>query len=229
MPATNKRVHSDVDLPLAYYSKNRPEEITMEIIKPDQLWLLCDVFSSEECDELIEKTENVGYGNSPAMHSGNYRKNQRMTVNHKALANELFMRIQDACLEEVWHPNKHVVWRLKGVNHRFRFCKYDEGGFTAEHTDDCFQQTPTIRSFFTCMLYLNETNGGGTNFIKRCHRKDSEKDNISVEKSVKPQTGKILLFSHNLRHEDAKLLSGHKYVMHTEVMYERVPPINDDV
>ncbi len=223
MPATNKRIHSEVDLPLTYYAKNRPEEVAMEIIKPDQSWLLYGVFSSEECDELIEKTENVGYGNLSATHTGNYRKNQRMTVSHKALADELFMRIQDACPEEVRHPNKNVVWRLKGVNHRFRFCKYDEGGFLAERTEDCFQQTPTVRSFFTCILYLNETDGGETNFIKRCPRKDSERDSVSVERSVKPQTGKILLFNHNLRHEGAKLLSGHKYIMHTEVMYERAP------
>ncbi len=59
----------------------------------------------------------------------------------------------------------------------------------------------------TFMIYLNEDmKGGETKFI---------------ECDIKPETGKALIFIHELLHEGAPVLEGVKYVLRTDVMYRR--------
>ena len=57
------------------------------------------------------------------------------------------------------------------------------------------------------MIYLNEDMiGGETKFNHH---------------SIKPATGKALIFKHELVHEGSKVIKGIKYVLRTDVMYRR--------
>ena len=57
------------------------------------------------------------------------------------------------------------------------------------------------------MVYLNEGFGGGA----------TEFDDRSVE----PQTGQALVFEHRLRHQGAEVTRGTKYVLRSDIMFER--------
>lgn len=64
------------------------------------------------------------------------------------------------------------------------------------------------------MIYLNEGfEGGETNFYS---------DGNRFRFGVRPRTGSALLFVHNLFHEGARVVSGRKYVMRSDVMYRQV-------
>lgn len=79
----------------------------------------------------------------------------------------------------------------------------------------------------TLMLYLNECEGGGTGFL--------EDQEIYVEGSgkitsvpgttaytVHPEPGLAIIFPHALLHEGEALTSREKYILRSEVMYNRV-------
>ena len=58
------------------------------------------------------------------------------------------------------------------------------------------------------MIYLNEEfEGGETKFDKF---------------SIIPKTGMALVFPHHLLHQGNSVVSGVKYVLRTDVMYERI-------
>ena len=60
-----------------------------------------------------------------------------------------------------------AVWRLAGLNPRFRFCRYLAGQYFARHRDGAHHEGPNRRSFRTVMAYLNEAPafaGGATRF-----------------------------------------------------------------
>merc|ERR1712170_135607 len=70
------------------------------------------------------------------------------------------------------------------------------------------------RSFITFIVYLNEGfEGGATTFY-----------NVGIKDPVPcvPETGKALIFQHDILHEGSKLLKGQKYAFRTDVMYAQV-------
>ena len=70
-------------------------------------------------------------------------------------------------------------------------------------------------SLMTLMLYLNTPEkGGDTNFLSYSGHHVSP---------VAPKAGMALLFDHDLLHEGATLVKGHKYCIRTDIMYTRRP------
>jgi ectoine hydroxylase-related dioxygenase (phytanoyl-CoA dioxygenase family) len=64
------------------------------------------------------------------------------------------------------------------------------------------------------MLYLNRVDGGNTRFF------EDNKKKIVVE--LPPQPGQVLLFDPDIWHDGSKVLSGEKYIIRTEVMYQKI-------
>merc|ERR1712170_143393 len=70
------------------------------------------------------------------------------------------------------------------------------------------------RSFITFIVFLNEGfEGGATTFY-----------NAGIKDPVPciPETGKALIFQHDILHEGSELLKGQKYAFRTDVMYAQV-------
>ena len=102
-----------------------------------------------------------------------------------------------------------------GLNERMRFLKYAPGHFFAPHQDLHFTRPPSAgphageTSHITVQLYLNDKfKGGTTRFLYGKRHYD-----------VKPKTGSVLLFDHDLLHEGSKVVGGIKYSVRTDVMF----------
>jgi hypothetical protein len=118
------------------------------------------------------------------------------------LARELFGRIEGSLAPRL------CGMRPVGANERFRCYRYAPGQRFAPHYDGAFIRNDRQRSLLTLMVYLNEGfTGGATAFH-------------DWEVRVEPRAGMALLFQHFLLHEGCELISGTKYVLRSDVMYE---------
>ncbi|KAJ3299888.1 hypothetical protein HK104_006245 [Borealophlyctis nickersoniae] len=125
-------------------------------------------------------------------------------------------------------------WTPSGLNTVWRLCRYDPGGHFGPHRDGVLQLDLNTRSMKTFMFYLNsEFEGGTTNFVM-----DQEGTGLHVDASgkikaqegtilhrVKPTAGMALVFNHGLLHEGEELRSGQKYILRSEILFQRVEPL----
>jgi len=184
------------------------------------------VLSPNECTNTISQAEAVGFREALVKVEGgemriqDVRNSDRCIIDDEAFAHAIFERIKKKLPETI---QGFEGWKLKGLNERMRILRYSEGHFFAEHRDGSHaRKNRPEQSLLTIMIYLNDGTkdfiGGATNFIaspqgERIHRIISE---------VVPTTGMVLVFDHILKHEGARLFSGTKYAIRTDVMYEKV-------
>jgi len=183
-----------------------------------------DVFSPTECLKLIELTEKLQYENCG--YSPHYRNNDRIITSDPNFAAALFDRIVD-CLPSSYSVDGEV-WNICGLNDRFRWCKYTKGQKFDRHTDTRYEQNSDCKSFYTVNVYLNDGatdfEGGRTLFFK---------DNphcqwtlvLDEEVAVTATPGMALIFNQypdEIVHSGEELKGGTKYLMRTDVMYQKV-------
>jgi prolyl 4-hydroxylase len=173
---------------------------------------IADVLSPTECTHLIDRIEQLGPATAPIttpvgpVMRPEVRNNDRVMFDDPALAHELFGRIAGAIAPRL------CGMRAIGANERFRCYRYAPGQRFAPHYDGAFFRNNRERSLLTLMVYLNDGfTGGATAF----HDWDVH---------VAPRTGMALLFQHQLLHEGCELIDGTKYVLRSDVMYERAEP-----
>ena len=164
--------------------------------------------SPTECSEIIREAEQLGFGPAPITTGFGFRmvpevrNNTRVMVDDLELARRLWARLLDVVeLEPVrgWHPI--------GLNERFRYYRYTSGQAFRWHRDGAFVRHEAEQSLLTFMVYLNEGFGGGATEFE--HR------------SVVPETGHALVFEHGLRHQGAEVTHGTKYVLRSDILFER--------
>jgi predicted 2-oxoglutarate/Fe(II)-dependent dioxygenase YbiX len=180
----------------------------------DEVFVVEDLLSPQECEEYIELSESLGY--EEALVTSPYgqilrtdiRNNQRVIYDDQELADEFWQRIEDLV------PTKKDNYWAIGVNERFRFYRYDPGQQFDWHQDAPFERDNSERSFWTFMLYLNDGfEGGETSF------NDSYSDRPFGDFQVVPRTGMALFFIHSVYHKGEPVIQGCKYVLRTDVMY----------
>ena len=176
-----------------------------------QVFTVSDVLNRDECEEMIERTERLGYEPAPITTGRGFvmapevRSNTRVMLDDVARAQRLWQRLGDRV------PSGPSGWRAVGLNERFRFYRYDVGERFRWHYDGSFRRSPAECSLVTVMVYLNDGfDGGATEF------------DLGRELRVVPRRGTALVFDHPLRHQGAPVRRGRKYVMRTDVMYRRV-------
>jgi len=192
------------------------------------------LLSEEECAYL---RQHVGYAESlDIVNNGGqtYRRNLRTQLAHEGLASLLYARM-DKLL-----PGEHVVpegetefgpeavgkWKRVSLNTSFRFCKYGADGVFLPHFDGVFIKNPRERSLWTLMVYLNPATkfeGGATNFLDSSAPDfvPGQAKPCPVLASVLPEEGEVLLFPVDMYHEGQSLTGGEKYILRTDVMFER--------
>ncbi|KAK6192502.1 hypothetical protein SNE40_003955 [Patella caerulea] len=172
---------------------------------------LYNVFTPQECKELIEKTEAMGY--TPALINNGYgqvletdvRNNTRCIWDSKEQAQRIWNRVKDHVCKEF-----HGYTAL-GLNERLRFLRYDPGEYFKPHHDGCYQRDNGEASLITLQLYLNEGfKGGSTTFLSA-----TTGDRVEFV----PKTGAILIFQHDILHEGSLLEEGRKYSCRTDIMF----------
>ncbi|PRP77356.1 hypothetical protein PROFUN_05601 [Planoprotostelium fungivorum] len=182
-------------------------------------FLLKDVLSKDECKQLIDFTEDLGYTEAPVTtHSGpvmmkDVRDNTRLLLEASPdLLDTIMERVKNFLPSEA--QGRRGAGTLCGLNDRFRFYRYEPGQFFAPHYDGSFGRDDQI-SFLTFIVYLNDGfKGGHTTFFVN-----------QKEYKVSPKAGTALLFYHGSsplspRHEGSCCEKGNKYAMRSDVMYK---------
>ncbi|MFX0577392.1 2OG-Fe(II) oxygenase [Nocardia nepalensis] len=179
-------------------------------------FLLRGVLDATECTEIIDEATHSGFAPTGAHYPPSYRNNDRLVRDDPALADTLFTRIAEHLPARLRIDG--ADWRLIGLNERFRYCRYRGGQSFTTHRDGAHARTDTVVSRLTCMIYLNdgtEFDGGQTRFYA-----SGEPDAASLG-VVRPETGTIVVFDHALWHDGEPVTGGTKWVMRTDVLYER--------
>ncbi|PTX54014.1 2-oxoglutarate-Fe(II)-dependent oxygenase superfamily protein [Litoreibacter ponti] len=167
------------------------------------------------CDRIIARATAIGF--EPATITSEHgtgiapeiRNNERVIFDDPDLARTLWLRAAS-----------HFAQPFKGqravrLNERFRVYRYGPGQFFDWHQDGVFEDSAVRRSQFTMMIYLNDAcEGGGTRFA------DIFSPHIFKDFTIVPGVGKALFFHHPLSHRGEEIVSGEKYVLRTDVMFE---------
>jgi hypothetical protein len=163
-----------------------------------------DVFTIEECQKLIEISEKKGYTYETSFLDK--RKSKRSIIDNDMFSERLFNIIYKYL--PLTYNNKNI----KYINPRFRFLKYDIGDYFTRHRDGNYVDAEGNQSLITILIYLNnDYEGGYTTFFS-----DPDDYNGYI---IVPKPGMICLMDQEIGHEVNSLISGNKYVIRTEIMY----------
>lgn len=170
-----------------------------------QLWYIDGFLSPETCDQLILWSEQQGYDEAKVQIDGQQvmmkgiRNNSRVLVKDEALASRLWETLRP------YLTDGNETLKPIGLNELFRFYRYESGERFKTHRDGSFVRNPNEFSVFTFLIYLNDAfEGGATRF---------------GDKSIAPQTGRAVVFLHELKHSGEHVVSGCKYVLRSDIMY----------
>lgn len=200
-------------------------------------FLLQDLFSLEECRQLLLGCESAGFtpdlplsadaGNSILAHNVFWLSDPLLTSTMEARA----LRFMPQTMVD--DDGVHGV--LDGINPRWRVYRYVPGAVYRPHIDGAWPKSSydldtreyvydasegTSWSKLTMVIYLNEGFGGGetTFFVP------STSEGVMDAVAVVPRAGCALLFPHgtvkgNLLHEGSAVTEGAKYIVRTDVLY----------
>jgi len=184
-----------------------------------EAFLLYNIFSKKECQSLIEAMEKLGFGKTP--YPKKYRGNLRLMLHEKKVCDTLWNRMKTFVPEEVvsdgWRDQGKENWESCGLNDKLRCSKYYPGDVFGQHCDAAFIYSDLKRSHFTVNIYLNkEFEGGCTRFFPH---------DLINPVSVHPEPGMALIFrqppDQNLTHDGELVRGGLKYLLRTDVMYNK--------
>ena len=176
-----------------------------------------NVFSEKECKDLINVVEKIGFTKASLFtdvdgkehYHTDVRNSMRKIIDDDGFAKLLEKRIYEHI------PKTYNGLTYHSINRRFRFLKYEKGGFFARHKDNNYKTKDTI-SLITILIYLNEDyKGGYTTFFANV----DDKEGFTLE----PKTGMISLMDQDIGHYVPELVEGVKYVIRTELQYVGKP------
>ncbi len=171
----------------------------------EQVYTIEGFLSKENCVRLINQSEIIGYSDATvetergAKRIAEVRNNQRVLFTDYDLAATLWNTAKEYAPVKIGNSN------AIGLNELFRFYKYQVGQQFKKHIDQSFIRNENEASYYTFMIYLNDDYGGGETLF----------DDIIV----KAKQGMALIFLHSLEHEGAKVNSGSKYILRSDIMY----------
>jgi predicted 2-oxoglutarate/Fe(II)-dependent dioxygenase YbiX len=180
----------------------------MQVIQhTSTVWTIEDFLSVSECNDLIALSESVGYEEAevslpsgPTMMKG-LRNNYRLMYTDENLAQRLWKKLKS------YVPTALGDESAVGLNEQFRFYRYENAQRFKRHIDGRFRRNSQEESRITFMIYLNDDfTGGETAF-----------DTVTIT----AKTGTALCFIHELKHEGCPVVSGIKYVLRSDVMYQK--------
>eukprot|EP00811_Abedinium_folium_P002077 NODE_11904_length_1258_cov_7.621574.p1 GENE.NODE_11904_length_1258_cov_7.621574~~NODE_11904_length_1258_cov_7.621574.p1 ORF type:complete len:328 (-),score=86.55 NODE_11904_length_1258_cov_7.621574:273-1205(-) len=194
-------------------------------------FFLRDFLSAAECQAIISQAEAFGIGDCG--YSRDVRVTDRVVAMGDGLAAALFSRAKPFLREVTVVPGEQLprgvppsipggVWLPIGVNPCFRVCRYAPGGFFVPHYDHGFDIDHTHRSIMTIMMYLNDDfEGGATTFYKDSQQRYRPGEPAKATHVFQPERGSCVIFNHCIVHDGGQLRSGVKYILRSELMYER--------
>jgi prolyl 4-hydroxylase len=222
LPMTRKSNHKEIEI------ENLSPRLIPILGTYKFVIMLHNVLSPGECSELIDRAEQYGFEDATIINAKTktrHRDCTRCLLDDVALAKDWYERIATALKNTPFETKlKNAPWvenssgtnpQAIGLNEHLRLLKYKRHQFFQAHYDSPFvRTTPNGKHVceMTCasvQIYLNQNfKGGSTTFRSGDRYLD-----------VKPRTGSILLFEHNILHEGQAIIQGTKYLLRTDVMY----------
>lgn len=186
------------------------------------VFVLHNALSPQECDRFIALSEARGYHDAPVtthrgpVHRPDIRNNHRLMCDDPVTASALWSRIAQSVV-------RRQGWAPIGLNERLRFYRYSPGQRFALHRDGHYARSPFERSFLTLLFYLNDDFQGGETVFPASMTRATRHQLAPTDEmlSVKPSKGMALLFDHHMLHEGAAVTQGRKYVLRSDVMFQR--------
>ena len=173
--------------------------------------------TTDECSAFVDAIESIGFENQ---YTGDGRHiRSRAQFEDQDWAKLIWERLKPSLpkLTDVYFgefspepdPSKPLeTYTPVALNERFRCYKYGADEEFRRHQDFAHEYTDIKRTFLTVLIYLNDGyDGGETSF------------NDFV---VNPKLGTLAMFPHELEHEGRKILSGVKYSLRTDAVYESI-------
>ncbi|CAF1244552.1 unnamed protein product [Didymodactylos carnosus] len=176
-------------------------------------------------------------------HREDARNNKYTVITDHLLADKLFQRVSPLLPQTLeWMSDNCYFtkavggreWSLAGCVDRMRLFKYEKDEEYPEHMDGSYSRTITYNnesqksfkqhSFLTLLIYLNDGfRGGETKFYpdkQHCRflRDIEQKQAVHL---IQPKQGMALINIHNILHEGSKVQSGVKYVLRTDILYQK--------
>lgn len=175
----------------------------------DDIFLIENFLSDEECESYLSNYKTKEFEEAKVNIDGNQvmfkgiRNNERYMFIDELLASNLWNRIKE------FIPQKLGFYKSIGLNEMFRVYKYTKGQRFKMHIDGSFKRNLNQESKFSFLIYLNDDFEGGETEFRKLGK-------------IIPKKGTALVFKHRLRHEGKEIVCGEKYVLRTDIMYERV-------
>jgi len=123
---------------------------------------------------------------------------------------------------------EQMTWTVAGLHERVRFVRYDgEHNQTfPPHLDGSWVKSDEERSFFTVLVYLDESGfffgdfrGGELYFYEIPEVMVVSNGPLTEITHVDPEAGLCLIFPHKRMHESKPVTSGFKNLIRSDVMY----------
>ncbi|EXJ73033.1 uncharacterized protein A1O5_04182 [Cladophialophora psammophila CBS 110553] len=161
--------------------------------------------------------------------SGTYTSRLRKIIKDDDLAELLWSRLSRIYQGAEVEDEEGQVWSAVGLNTCFRLCKYKAGDGFSAHIDGRRLATVDTQSFMTVNIYLNTVpteRGGATRFILDPTATGSSDTAAStVLCQNQPVQGSAAIFRDDVYHDGEVLLSGVKYLLRTDMMFQRARPL----
>eukprot|EP00026_Physarum_polycephalum_P003215 Phypoly_transcript_03225.p1 GENE.Phypoly_transcript_03225~~Phypoly_transcript_03225.p1 ORF type:complete len:786 (+),score=88.51 Phypoly_transcript_03225:55-2412(+) len=184
---------------------------------PITCFTISNFLTAEECNYYIEQGMKMGFDKLIGEYPQHYRNSTRCLTRSEELAAKLFERLKahfrrsDVDDARPYGFNIEGKWIPVGLNDVFKLSCYLEKSHFYKHYDGCFVVNDDCRSIFTLLVYLNnDYQGGSTRFAAP-----------PKSATVTGETGKAVIFNHDLGHTGNVVTKGVKFVMKTEVLFRR--------
>ncbi|KAK9696000.1 hypothetical protein K7432_012697 [Basidiobolus ranarum] len=210
------------DTPLIWPRLSTKTNLQLEELLKSQIYIIEDFFTAKECKQLIQFSEETLHfqpavkGLIPKKGEA-FRDNDRFSIKDASFAQCIWENgIKELC--ENWSAGTK---KAVGLNDNIRLYKYNPGQKFDQHYDDSVKDSQGRTSEFTLLIYLNGVDDtdfplrGGETVFYSMKPKDPPL-------SYKPIRGSALLHRHGakcLLHEGKEVLSGVKYVLRSDLMY----------
>jgi hypothetical protein len=226
---------------------------TVTTVELNNVWIIDDFFTPEECEQWIAATEQQGY---ETKYNASIRHNGRLLLDiSKEPAplseDEITKRLLDLNFipQHANELNREQEngqgYELKGISSQLRFYKYSEQNrFFSPHYDfsnaypkqvveeDDLKYKIYAKSFITVLVYLSTVSNGGETVFFDGTGNARDRDSLTETLSIKPVCGTALLFVHSNLHEGSALPPDSiekKYVLRTDVVYQKKKPVVEKI
>jgi len=230
---------SRTDNPAGLDEGYQPAVIRQTVPDVPGAFQLLNVLSGQECRNLIELTEMLGYlPDAPVSLGRDIRHNDNVTwVVDETIDGIIWQRVKSSFgdLGDVYRGR-----RALGLNARFRFYRYQQGDFFKPHTDGAWPGSRVINhelvtnaypdrwSQISFLIFLNDDfDGGATQFwVDASEPQQPARSEANVTKvDVRTPAGGVLCFPHGRHplhclHSSEPILRGQKYIIRTDVLFE---------